>query len=263
MAWACAFQMHTALGEFARAREACQKSAALAARLTVASIHTAHLVAGEDEWRMALDEGWDEPMDHLGPGLGKGTVSKMSGAGLMAAKARIHARLGRTDKAMHWLATAIPAVERAPAWAQAYVRLASDAAETLWLIERTDHIATIEHNLREKVIATDFRYPMMDGRLSLARLCALQGRYDEAVDWFARARVVLDEQGARPLRAIVDYDEALMYLRRGAPGDKERATPLLAAALQQFHALGMTGWIRRAERLRSSEGPEGPLSASR
>jgi hypothetical protein len=34
--------------------------------------------------------------------------------------------------------------------------------------------------------------------------------------WFERAREVLDQQGARPLRAITDYDEALMYARRGA-----------------------------------------------
>jgi hypothetical protein len=83
----------------------------------------------------------------------------------------------------------------------------------------------------------------------MACLCALQGRHDEAVEWFARARAVLEEQGARPLRAITDFDEALMYIRRGAPGDRERASPLLDAALQQFRALGMTGWIRRAESL--------------
>ena len=131
-------------------------------------------------------------------------------------------------------------------------RIACDAAETLWLTERTDHIEVIERNLREKVIEPDFRYPMMDGRLALARLCALQQRYDEAAEWFAKARAVLDEQGARPLRAIVDYDEALMYARRGAPGDAERARPLLDAALRQFRSLGMPGWIRRAEALLKS-----------
>ena len=51
------------------------------------------------------------------------------------------------------------------------------------------------------------------------------------------------------VRAIGDFDEALMYHRRAAPGDRERAAPLLEAALEQFRALGMTGWIRRAESL--------------
>jgi hypothetical protein len=79
------------------------------------------------------------------------------------------------------------------------------------------------------------------------RLGALQGRTEEAAEWFGRARTVALE--ARPLRAIVDYDEALMYARRGASGDAARARPLLVAALGQFRALGMPGWIRRAEAL--------------
>jgi hypothetical protein len=49
------------------------------------------------------------------------------------------------------------------------------------------------------------------------------------------------------MRAIVDYEEALMYLRRSTPGDEERAQPLLEQASQQFRALGLTGWIKRAE----------------
>jgi hypothetical protein len=143
----------------------------------------------------------------------------------------------------------VPAIERGSDWMGTMTRIACDAAETLWLTQRTDWIDIIERNLREKVIAPDFRFPMMDGRLALARLCALQHRDDEAVEWFAAARTVLDEQGARPLRAITDYDEALMYARRGGHGDRERARPLLNAALAQFHAIGMPGWIRRAEAL--------------
>jgi hypothetical protein len=60
---------------------------------------------------------------------------------------------------------------------------------------------------------------------------------------------VLDDQGEHPLRAIVDHDEALMYIRGAGPGDAERAQPLLAAARRQFGELGMTGWIRRADEL--------------
>ena len=98
----------------------------------------------------------------------------------------------------------------------------------------------------------DFRYPMRDGRTALACLCALQGRHDEASRWFAEARTVLEEDGARPLRAIVDYDEALMYARRAADGDHERALPLLEAAMRQFSEIGMTGWTRLGEELRAA-----------
>lgn len=60
---------------------------------------------------------------------------------------------------------------------------------------------------------------------------------------------MLGEQGARPLLAIADYDEALMYVRRGEPGAVARARPLLEGAREQFAAIGMTGWIRRADEL--------------
>ena len=87
---------------------------------------------------------------------------------------------------------------------------------------------------------------MMDLRLSLARLCALDGRLDEADHWFAQARLVLEEQGARPLRAIADFDQALMRIRAGQP---RQARSALEAAAGQFRRIGMTGWLRRAEDL--------------
>jgi hypothetical protein len=130
-----------------------------------------------------------------------------------------------------------------------YPLYVSHAVEILWELDRLDHAAVIERALRERVIEPDFRHPIVDARLSMARLCALSGRYDEACTWFREARRVLDEQGARPLRAFCDHDEALMYVRRGKEGDSDRARPLLAAALTQFEALGMTGWVRRAQEL--------------
>jgi hypothetical protein len=87
---------------------------------------------------------------------------------------------------------------------------------------------------------------------------------DEAREWFDEARRVLDEQGARPLGAIVDYDEALMYARRAARGDGTRACPLLDAALRKFRAVGMPGWIRRAEELGATlaDGRDAPADRS-
>ena len=127
--------------------------------------------------------------------------------------------------------------------------MACDAAEALWVLRRFDHVELVKTTLREKVIAPDFRGPMVDGRLALARLCALQGCRDEALVWFAEARRVLGEQGARPLLAIAAYDEALMYVRQGDPGTRDQARSLLEIARDQFRAIGMTGWLRRADAL--------------
>jgi tetratricopeptide (TPR) repeat protein len=170
-------------------------------------------------------------------------------AAVRAAAAAFHAWTGQAEDALRLLTSVTPAIERAPGNASIYTLVIGCAAETLWALGRTEAIEVIERNLREKTLALDFRYPHVDARLSLARLLALQARYDEASEWFASARAVLDEQGARPLRARTDLDEALMYLRRGAAGDAQRAAPLLEAAIEQFQAIGMPGWIKRAEEL--------------
>jgi tetratricopeptide (TPR) repeat protein len=249
--WAIAARFHIALGEFTDAHDARRRGAKLAQRVADSSLAAVHLLGAEGDWRLAMDEGWYAPLEqNVGPRTGRAVAWHRANFDAAVAQARAH--MGDVEPAMRRLVSVLPAIERAPGWNEDYVSLACDAAATLWLTERTDHIDVLERNLREKVVEPDFRFPMKDGRLALARLCALQGRDDEAIEWFAKARTVLDEQGARPLRAIVDYDEALMYARRGAPGDPERAWPLLDAALRQFRTLGMPGWIRRAEALLKS-----------
>jgi hypothetical protein len=160
--------------------------------------------------------------------------------------------LGRGEDALRLLDLALPTVEKGPAWAVHQTQAISNAVEILWHLGSQHHLETLERCLEEKTLKPDFRFPETDGRLSMARVCALGGRCEEASHWFARARVVLEEQGARPQRAIADYDEAWMYLRRAQAGDRERALPLLGAAVAQFESIGMPGWIRRAEAIASS-----------
>jgi tetratricopeptide (TPR) repeat protein len=171
---------------------------------------------------------------------------------LHAFSARAAAHLGRAEAALAHLGRLLPWLERAPAWTIGFPFVPGNAAEVLWLLGRTDHVEVIEASVRDKVLAPDFRASGTDARLALARICTLTGRFDEAISWFAEARRVLDEQGARPLLAMTDYDEALMYVRRDDSGDAQRARSLVEAALQQFEAIAMTGWISRAEELRQS-----------
>jgi tetratricopeptide (TPR) repeat protein len=249
--WAFAAMCHNALGDFAAARASYDRGRALAGRLAGPWWQVMQLGAAWSEMATArLEAKWEDNLRALQITLQERAPEyRWLLASVRAYTAVVCARLQRTDEALHWLGTLVAPLERASGSALNYTGIACDATEALWLLERTDHIEVIERNLREKVVEPDFRYFMRDSRRSMACLCALQGRHDEAVEWFARARAVLEEQGARPLRAITDFDEALMYIRRGAPGDRERASPLLDAALQQFRALGMTGWIKRAESL--------------
>ncbi len=239
---------HNALGEFDAAQAAYARGRALTARLTLPAVPMINLAAAQEEMQRARGERLEHGIRHIQTLMEQPAVENAWALVLIrAVAAHRYADRGRTDDALQLLALQLAPIERAPGWAPNYTMVVCDAAEVLWRLQRTDHIEIIERSLREKIIAPDFRYPMRDGRHALAQLCALQRRYDEAAEWFAAARCVLDEQGTRPLRAIVDYDEAQMYRRRAAPGDHERAQGLLAAAREQFQALGMTGWVQRTE----------------
>jgi hypothetical protein len=246
--WADFARCHVALGDFGSARAAFDRATSFSKRLTGPSFQLLNLIRGKYEMRIATDE-WQRFISDPSLVVEQPKIeNKSSSAAIRAATAYTLARLDHPDEAIRLLATLPAALEvSSVVAAESYTPTACDFADTLWLLQRLDHIEVIERNLREKVIGPDFRWPMRDARLSMARLCALQGRYGEAIDWFAKARVVLEEQGARPLRAIADFDEALMFARRRAAGDEARARPLLDAAIAQFQSIGMTGWLRRAE----------------
>ncbi|HEV8623086.1 MAG TPA: AAA family ATPase [Acidimicrobiia bacterium] len=243
--WAYAACCQAALGRIDEARRDLDRTQALTVRLgqpLFVALHAREILCA------TVDEGWEEIAAAFEP-LSTSISPAYSWAlgQIYSVATQIAVRRGQGDAALHFLDLLVPWLERAPAWTANFPVMPCHAAETLWLLEHLSHVDVVEWALREKVVGPDFRSTAVDGRLALGRVSALQGRYDEATEWFARARKVLDEQGARPLRAVVDYDEALVHLRRGAPGDAEQARPLIEAALRQFRSIGMTGWVRRAE----------------
>jgi class 3 adenylate cyclase len=233
-----------ALGRLEEARHSLDEARALVARVGQPNFAA---IQAEDVVVSVTGEGWENLVAAVAPLLESKAPALAWAIGFGHADAACgSARLGREETALRHLGLLAPWLERAPAWTVNFPIMACHAAEVLWVTERLDHLDTIEEALRHKVIEPDFRGTMVDGRLALARLCALTGRTDEAASWFAHARRVLDEQGALPLRAITDYDEALMHVRRGTA---EAARPLLASARRQFADLGMTGWLRRTDDL--------------
>ena len=204
------------------------------------------------ERAFVLGEGSEAFVDGVIAGIGRSVnVNQWVMAAAKGLAAHLCAEVGREEEALRWLSEVLPAIDRAPGWSANYPLIVTFAVRTLWALGRTDHLERIERSLREKVIAPDFRYLMSDGRLALGQLCVLTERFDEARAWFERARVVLDEEGSRPLRAIVDYVEAESIARRGMPDVTGRIDALLASALEGFGKIGMPGWTRRAQALRS------------
>ncbi len=253
--WSMATLCQAALGQLDAAATSMARAEALSARLGTPILI---VVNAQEALAMALDEGWEpiaELCDKVLVPVAEANPALAWGLGFVySAAAHASAACGRADDAMRHLGSLVPWLEEAPGWLLTFVRQVAVAAGTLWRLQRLDHLDLIEWALREKVIAPDFRYPRVDGRHALAQLCALSGRTEEAARWFADARRVLGEQGALPLLAQCDYDEALMNHRLGTPSGEERAKALLGQAWQQFARLRMRGWSRRAEELAAQLG---------
>lgn len=259
-AWAFTARCQNALGDFTAAQAAYDRAIAMSARVSRVALPVMNLYSLRFDFMIARDDGFDEmsipgEAEILADPPPQFRWAMVAG---FASNAEIMARRGIVEPALQLLGIVSEALPCGAPWSFAYCIAVCDTASALWLLNRTDHIEVVEQSIREKILAPDFRFPMREGRLSMARVCALRGRHAEASEWFAKAREVLDEARWRPLRAVVDYDEALMFLRRAAPGDGERVRPLVATALEQFRALGMTGWIRRAEQTARSK----PVAAS-
>lgn len=88
----------------------------------------------------------------------------------------------------------------------------------------------------------------MPHELSIARMEALLGNSAEAAEYFGRTRDRIAADTYRPLRAIVDHDEALSFIRMGSR-DLDRIAELLDRALGVFAETGMEGWLGRARTL--------------
>jgi len=250
-AWANVALYEVILGHLDESRRSLTRAVALGERLGT-PIPT--VIYPQQSLALALDEGWEQVYTTFSFLSASDNPALAWARGFaLGGQAQAAAYLGRPDEALDAVRSMVPWFNRAPAWTISFPMMVCGATEALWILERSDYGDVVERTLREKVLPADFR-GMVDGRLALARLCGLTGRHDEAQSWFAEARRTLDEDGSQPLRAVCDYDEALMYVRRGAVGDDDYARPLLKAALRQFEDIGMTGWIRRAEQLEAQLG---------
>src|SRR5439155_20242786 len=165
---------------------------------------------------------------------------------LVAADAALaYARAEERAEAERLLAALTPAIEDQEAAMTGLSEAVGQAASVVWELELRPYAERYRRLALALASAGTAETLGSSSSLTLGRMVALLGRQDEAARWFGRAREELGKSGQRPLRAIVDYDEALSRRRSGAPG----AAPLLAAAKAEFEALGMTFWLARAEAL--------------
>lgn len=162
-----------------------------------------------------------------------------------------HNRAGNEAEARRLLEALTPVLERAEPTMYIYNGCVDRAATTVWELAAAELAPRYRRLALDLIAANIGDGPMKTNELIAARMSALLGEMTEAGTYFARARVVLDASGHRPLRAIADHDEALALIRAGSK-DTAHVTMLLDAALARFRALGMDGWEKRVHALRES-----------
>lgn len=183
--------------------------------------------------------------------------------GLTAANFAVlnHLRAGNRAEARRLLALLTPVLERLPKTTYLYNGGVDRAATTVWELEAVEY-AAIYRRLALELLAAGFPgSPFRSNGLTVARMAALLGDLPEATAYFSLARQTAEEGGQRPLRAMVDYDEAVAR-GRNAAGDRADCNGLLAAALAQFQALGMQPWIERTAARQAVLAAEPPAGAS-
>jgi DNA-binding CsgD family transcriptional regulator len=149
----------------------------------------------------------------------------------------------------------IPGLRAAGPWGYNVAPAAAYAAASVWEL-RDEDLARDLLPAAEAIVAANVPdWYMSSNDLSVARLATVLDRFDDAAAAFGRARGRLEQRGQWPMRAIVDFDEALARGWRGQPG----GAALLLAAETRFEQLGMSVWSERIAELRRSRGglPDG------
>lgn len=242
-----------ALGELSRAREDERRARELVERL--GPQHRLHLILDlviasllayltEGDWAALARRatrcaaGREAARGPLGPAWAALAIVNLS-------------RTGEEDQCRRLLAALTPVLDRLGPAAFRQSACVFRAGEAVWRFSATDHAADYRRLALELVTAGVPDAPLASNALTVARMAALQGDDEEAGVWFTRARSELDADGRRPLRAIVDYDEALARRRAGL-SDGARLDRALAA----FTALGMASWERDARALAGASLPD-------
>jgi DNA-binding CsgD family transcriptional regulator len=149
----------------------------------------------------------------------------------------------------------IPGLRPAGPWDHMVAPAVAYAAAAVWELRDEDLARELLPAAEAIVTAGVPDWYMSSNDLTVARLAAVLGRHEYAAAAFGRARERLEHHGQSPMRAIVDFDEALARSWRGLPGRGE----LLLAAEMQFEQLRMSVWSERSAGLRRSRGalPDG------
>ena len=246
-------RLFVVLGELDRAAETQTEGERYLPRVDPNSNAAAQFGALAVFWQILAGEDPASPlamMDHMLGGADRPDLRWVSGP-IRLGRAPLLAALGRKDEAMNVVIENLPVIERAPVGAPNFEMALHWAARAAWLTEYTPVTATLEHNLRTKVIEPGFCYTEMDSHWDAALLAALGGRPEEARDWFRQSYDRVIQQEAVTLLPHIACDEAVTELRLGSRGDRDNARRRLEEGHQVAERVGLAQLIERIDRLRA------------
>jgi DNA-binding CsgD family transcriptional regulator len=190
------------------------------------------------DWPRLAGVMWD-----LGRSPGETGWLSMACAGFAA---QAFACAGEADRAREVLGYLLPALESAEPLEPTTSSAIGLAGAAVWELDAQDLAERLLPRALALAATDGHEFYMTSTELTVARLSAVLGRFDQAAEYFERARVTLERRDQPVLRAIVDYDEALARVAHKQPG----AARLLALATARFRRLGMREWSRRAALLK-------------
>lgn len=245
-----------ALGDFAAARRT-----DLAARDVVSRLSTHHRLRASLWWldaffAEALDGDWAPIADYWTRYVGDPAMRESAIVLDDAAMAALaHVRAGTADDARRLLAALTEGLRPLDASVWLLNGTIGVGGAAIWTLGLADHAPVFLRLAQDLIAAGMGDYPCCSTELTVARMQTLLGQHADAAASFNRARASLDANGQRPLRAMVDHDEAVALLRhgRGSPTPEaiDRAISLTDSAASGFAALGMTRWENAAHDLKT------------
>jgi DNA-binding CsgD family transcriptional regulator len=195
----------------------------------------------DSEWPGLGDELWQAATFADDPGFASPLCAALACYAFARAEMKVKARQLLAD-------IVIPGLRAAGPWDYIVAPAVAYAAAAVWEL-RDGALARELLPAAEAIVAAGVPdWYMSSNDLTVARLATVLDRHEDAAAAFGRARERLEREGQLPIRAIVDYDEALARGWRGQPGSAE----LLLAAETQFEQLGMSAWLERIAALRRS-----------
>jgi DNA-binding CsgD family transcriptional regulator len=197
----------------------------------------------------------------LDPRLGPNDPATLMSTHYAALASYCYAEQGERGEASGLLETLTPLLESLTPFDANQNGAVAIAAEAVWRLDLR-HLAQ-----RYLGLATALRtrgvgdYPQTSIALTIARMAALANQPDLAREHFDLARTEITASRQRPLRAKVDFDQALFLHRAGIDVDAAEIEQLMASANEAFVQLGMTRWAERAAALRETIANQVPIGA--